>query len=209
MTAGKHKGIWHIGGLDQFTLNFWVRLWWMVPYRPESFILIKNRLLECVSLRTVCVFWRRETTFFLKGIVPRYFVLAACAVWATRTQIHRTIDENYVKYHGACSVSINRRLFSRPRKILLDETLTNAAVFTIPSTRAYTSQFIPDHEFAFYVSCFHFNIIHLFVSQVTRCLEYYHISESHRAACYAVKTAWQVTWRYWFFFLVVHQAWIR
>jgi hypothetical protein len=22
MTAGKHKGIWHIGGLDQFTLNF-------------------------------------------------------------------------------------------------------------------------------------------------------------------------------------------
>lgn len=68
-------------------------------------------------------------------------------------------------------------------------------MFTILSTRSYPAQFSPVHILTFYFSCIHFNIIHVYVSQVT--------PQSHTAERYTVKPVYSGTARDRFFFFPV------
>jgi hypothetical protein len=76
-----------------------------------------------------------------------------------------------------------------PRKVSPEENFTNTLLFTIPSIRSYTAQFIPDNNFTTDFASINFNFIHPYVPEATTFLEYYHIYESHIATCYPVKHA--------------------
>jgi hypothetical protein len=143
-------------------------------------------------------FGEKGKLFSVKWIDPRYFVLAACVVWAI-ADANRLLIRWKLWQISWLWVSLNKpTVIILPRKVLQDENLTNTSVFKIPSTRLYPAQFIPDHNFTTYFAYIHFNIDHPYLLEATPCLEWYHTSEAHIATCYTVKHAWQRTSRLFF-----------